>query len=317
MGKFFAILMIGLVVLIVASVGWQASKRIEWGGISGSLIDFFSIKLPPELRISASKIASQGTDVENKSPIQVTTRDGTTISGGAKVTVGKLRGGSEAISSLFQKVRLGGVQAPNTSGVGSEVSIYTSLGSGEKINITGWQIKTNTRTVAIIPQAIIDFPPNGLYKKGDIILESGHSVKIYGRNTVFPGNFRENKCMGFLFSMYKSSLDTISTDCPQPYNSDELITLPGACQNIIKSVWRCEIPTVEKKNEAARYNSSLCREILDRFNYGYCYEHHRNDTDFMEKQWRVWYGLAMEFDRYHDRVLLIDKEGKVVDEYIY
>jgi len=326
MGKFLAISIIGLVVFIIVAVGWQALKKIEWGDISGSTLDFFTIKLPPELRGSAEYQTTKMADIKNEVPITITTSGGLGTSvgnnsvitnSGVTVVVGKLKGGNEALSSAFGKVHLNGVHAPNTSGIGSEVSLSASLNSGEKINITGWQIKTNFRTVAIIPQAILDFPPSGLYKKGDIILEQGNSVRIYGRNTVFPGNFRENKCMGFLSSTYKTSVDTISTNCPQPYNSNELVTLPGACQTIIRSIWRCQTPSVEKVNEAARYNSSLCREILDRFNYGYCYNHHRGDSDFMEKQWRVWYGLALEFDREHDRVLLLDKDLKVVDEYIY
>jgi hypothetical protein len=45
---------------------------------------------------------------------------------------------------------------------------------------------------------------------------------------------------------------------------------------------------------------------------------YRNDLDFSTNEWRLWAGNQINiFDSTHDKVQLIDKFGKVVDEYTY
>ena len=51
-------------------------------------------------------------------------------------------------------------------------------------------------------------------------------------------------------------------------------------------------------------------------NYDGCVKAHQADTRFFTNVWNVWSGNRF-LDPLHDRVLLLDANGKLVDWYLY
>ena len=91
----------------------------------------------------------------------------------------------------------------------------------------------------------------------------------------------------------------------------------GRCQSFILSLGSCEEPTPSELNEYSVENDLGCRSYLDTLNYTGCYRTYRYTANFFSNEWRIWLNQAMPFDQQHDRVLLFDRNGLLVNEYVY
>lgn len=184
------------------------------------------------------------------------------------------------------------------------------------ISITGWKLRGNRNTEIYIPEALADYGYSGAGTAQNINLKAGDYAVFYSTRNPGIRNFRLNKCTGYLNSFLSFS-PQLPKNCPKPYTKNELALVSGQCQNFIRSLSNCSIPTADQKNRFSQIGNNPCRQLLDRFMYGYCYDNHRNDPDFFSHEWRIWLGISMPFDYYHDRVLLMDESGFLVDEYVY
>lgn len=222
------------------------------------------------------------------------------------------------LSPLWGEVVIKSVTPANPANYSKLNGFTLSAGkTNEKIVfISDWKIKSNRGTDLYIPKGISDYGFSGIGNPEPIGLRPNEYAVFYSTQSANVRNFRLNKCIGYLGNTY-SFTPALPKNCPLPYEKSELITLTGACQNFIRSLSKCKVPTANDKNRFANDSGGLCREILDRFNYGYCYEKHKNDADFFAREWRVWLGIPMPFDTSHDRLLLFDNAGLLVDEYVY
>lgn len=222
------------------------------------------------------------------------------------------------LSPLWGEISIKSVTPANPANY-SKLNGFT-LTAGKKnekmIFISDWKIKSNRGSDLYIPKGIADYSFSGIGNPEPIVLRPNEYAVFYSTQSANVRNFRLNKCIGFIGNTYSFS-PALPKNCPLPYEKSELATLTGECQNFIRSLSKCKIPTANDKNRFSNASNGLCREILDRFNYGYCYEKHKNDTDFFSREWRVWLGIPMPFDKSHDRLLLFDNAGLLVDEYIY
>ena len=190
-----------------------------------------------------------------------------------------------------------------------EVGLYANLAKGEFRNITGWTIKSNKGSF-IIPQAQEVYSFGGA--QGNINLQSGDKISFYPTNGP-KGNFRLNKCAGYIeeISPFTPSLPKT---CPYISRS-EITNFSGACQEYILSLRSCQEPSA---NPPIPLNDDACRNFLRKLNYVGCVEKYGKDSDFLSGDWRVWIGDQLNiFDPLHDKVQLLDRAGKVVDEYTY
>jgi len=221
------------------------------------------------------------------------------------------------LSIYFHKIRIASAQAPRNLFERGQFTLKAEHNLSEGINVTGWKIKTNSGREIFISRAIADYTPTNLPPEGDIILYPENYLNVYGwSNASFGGkNFRLNKCMGYLNSFYNFD-PRLPQNCPTP-NQSEIITFSGRCQNFIRSLGSCEVPTANQLNSFSGPADTSCRAYLEKLNYGYCYETNRHKNDFFSNEWRVWLNLPLPFDSEHDRLLLFDKAGKLVDEYVY
>ena len=216
------------------------------------------------------------------------------------------------LSPHFRKVRIASVSPGFRGGYARiELSAYLEEGS---INITGWRLEGN-RDAKVIPKAVPVYFPFGLPTEGDIILKSGDFVRIYSTSSSPLGqSVKLNKCFGYLENHYRTD-PPFGARCPAIERPSVIYTFTGQCQSYIFSLGSCEESTSNPPVPLTDYG---CREYLKRFNYKGCFDLHRNDADFLEREWRVWLGLNTNFlDFEHDRVLLFDRQGLLVDQYIY
>ncbi|KKU15571.1 hypothetical protein A3D55_02685 [Candidatus Jorgensenbacteria bacterium RIFCSPHIGHO2_02_FULL_45_20] len=221
------------------------------------------------------------------------------------------------LSLFYKKVSVSGFTRPSytTSRVG-KFTLRTSLKDGdEPIDITGWKIKGNRGGEVYVPQAIANYTPSASFTNSDIILGQGGSVSVYSNRSALGKNLRLNKCIGYLNNRYLFS-PKLPSNCPS-IDVKQSVTFSGECQSFLKAINRCEEPSAADKNRFTGPADAECRTFLDTLNYGGCYEKHKLDADFQSKEWRVWLDDEMPFDTQHDRLILFDKSGKVVNEYVY
>lgn len=191
-----------------------------------------------------------------------------------------------------------------------DIVLSSGLSNGEKLDITGWMLKPNKGGVLVIPKA------QGVYSFGgsqeDIYISAGDQVHLYSGRGI-KGNFRLNKCMGYL-EAEPPIVPPIPKECPSA-NRSEISNFSGACQDYILSLRTCENPTA---NPPVPISEDSCHAFLSKMNYDGCVKKYRNSADFLSREWRVWIEEQGNiFDSIHDKIQLIDSQGKIVDEFVY
>ncbi len=216
------------------------------------------------------------------------------------------------LSPYYGEVTVGSVY-PGTLWNTGQVSLYTSYSSKSGIDVTGWTIKSN-RGSLLIPQAILDYNPWGYGADSDIVLKNGGRLDIYNSTSPIGKNLRINKCMGFLNNTYKFS-PSLECSYAKSYSDSDISNLTGDCQNFISSLGGCTSPSVGQVSYFS--NEPACQAVLNNINYTGCYRENSNSSDFFSGRWIAWIPGTWSLDESHDRVLLFDKNGLLVDEYTY
>lgn len=216
------------------------------------------------------------------------------------------------LSPEYGRVKISGVSAAS-SWSSAQVTLSAAYGLKTPVDVTGWRVAYNKGDF-VIPQAVADYNPSGFETLNDIILGTGGVLYVYGNQSPVGQGLRMNECVGFLNNSYTFK-PSLPQNCASVYNRSEIATFSGACQSYILSLWGCAVPSANQFNSFS--NEPACQAILNRFNYSYCYNTHRADASFFSDDWRAWLGSPIYLDPSHDRVLLFDKNGLLVDEYIY
>lgn len=224
----------------------------------------------------------------------------------------------EDLSHYFGKITISYISPLRetffTSSAYSEVNIYTNLSQGEEVRITGWKVQSN-RDSFLIPKGVADYNPNLSYNEPvNIAIKSGDQVKIFSHSSARGLNLRLNQCTGYI----KDSTPEMPRNCPY-IGQSEIYTFTGECQSYIRTLGSCEFPI---HNPPIPYSDTACYDFLRQLNYQGCYNKYRSKPDFFSHEWRIWLATYPNpqkniFDPEHDRVLLFDREGKLVDEYVY
>jgi|SRR3989344_6258716 len=220
----------------------------------------------------------------------------------------------EQLSPDFQKILISSASASAWGDYPTTITVYSRLSKEENINITGWRIKSNRRELTI-PQAVGVYEPSGAAPEGDIILSGNEYVYIYSTRSPIGRNFRLNKCTGYLENTSDFE-PALPRSCPT-VKKEEISHLSGQCQSYIFSLGVCQPPNLDTYNSLPGTDQgNECRAFLSNINFNSCFTKYSRDSDFLSNQWRVWVNQNI-LDSQHDRLLLFDKEGKVVDDYIY
>ncbi|MFH1161780.1 MAG: hypothetical protein V1696_00660 [Candidatus Jorgensenbacteria bacterium] len=218
------------------------------------------------------------------------------------------------LSPFYGKVSLSSVALPSYYSGGGQFAIRADSSLSGPVDVGGWRLKGNRSEVRI--EAASPSMTVGPVNQSALTLRPGEELIAYGATSNYVAqirNVRLNKCTGYLNETYKLS-PRIPEQCPRPDRS-QYMTFSGGCQSYLYSLGACDTPTPAKMNELS-YDSA-CRAFLDVLNYGSCERRYRSDADFLQSGWRAWLINSLPFDVNHDRLLLFDREGLVVDEYVY
>lgn len=219
------------------------------------------------------------------------------------------------LSPHFNKFRISSV-SPGSATSNGKVSILNSLKEGERVDVTGWVLKAK-KASQYIPQAVAVYGPLGLDKPSDITLGKGEVLNIYTNKSPIGLNLRMNKCIGYLDTTINKFSPALPKNCPDPADDvSGLYSLSSRCEDYIDSLSRCVVPKIDSQVWLQGQGEYACREFLNKVNYKGCYDLHRVDADFLDKEWRVWTGTRF-LDPRHDRILLFDKQGLLVTEKSY
>jgi hypothetical protein len=211
------------------------------------------------------------------------------------------------LSPYFHEIRFAGIST-------YEISLYNYDNNAptSTIDITGWEIKTN-RGGEYLPQAVNIYDPLGANPPSDIILFTNQENNVYLYSNSSPVNVRANECMGYLDANSQFNPE-LPNSCPA-IDYSVITNFSGECQNYIESLGSCG--TVNMTDPRIPQYDYACQQYLEHnFTYSSCITNHDHDPNFLGDNWYVWMGSS-PLDEYHDNVVLLDKNGLVVDTYSY
>lgn len=223
------------------------------------------------------------------------------------VHISSVQRGSTVVSEEYAVIRYGG----SFFGFGT-----TKSNQALPVNITGWQIGT-PRSSAFIPRAFT-IPEIDLSER-DILLPPGGEAIIVTGTPAYTRNFRENQCVGY-FTESNSFTPGLSSSCPDRPGRSLLLDMKfnGACIDAIEGISSCRTPASRGPFAPAVVGQACLDFMNENFNYFGCVKNLRDRRDFLESTWRVSLKRGQKlFDPRHDRVLLRDESGLLVDEFEY
>ena len=218
-------------------------------------------------------------------------------------------------SPYFQKVKISSLSKDS-------ISLNTYLQDEEKINITGWKIKSGKGGELTIPQGAEVY--SGISTaNSDILIKKYDSIYIQSKSIPFGSNnrvFRPNKCFGYLAESYGSTFPlSYGKVCPK-INRDEICYFSKKCQDSILQLQSCRRFDFSK-NPQITYDSS-CIEYIRNYisqylNYEGCLNYYLKDENFLEKKWYIFAGYSIMCRCGKDTIYLYDKDGLLVDKRDY
>lgn len=217
------------------------------------------------------------------------------------------------LSPYYQKVTISGVRRARSSRTSAEQPSWVTLkaDAGDvPVVVTGWQVKTN-RSGFTMPRGVRVYHTTASPLE-NIELRKGEVANIYTSSSPLNANFIVNKCSGYLGKSYPFS-PPLPNSCPRP-KKGEIETFTGVCQEYILRLRTCD--TGNPNDSRVPSNDPSCRSFVSTLNYEGCVQRYQKDLDFFRKEWKVWSGSNF-LDPLHDRVLLLDSNGKLVDSYSY
>ena len=212
------------------------------------------------------------------------------------------------ISPHFGKVRITAVRVPQTPSPADYEQI--SISASGNIDLGEWYLTSN-RGIELIPYAVgsLDFALPQPARP--VSLRNGDVLNVYSTVSQVGVSFRLNACAGYLNNNYPFS-PPLPAECP-PINRRDIITFAGICQDYILSLNACESAS---RSRPVLSGDFACQSYIQSLNYQGCVNRHRYDADFLKNEWWAWTGDRI-LDPLHDRVLLFDRNGLLVDEYVY
>lgn len=184
----------------------------------------------------------------------------------------------------------------------------------ETIPIMGWTIENNKGIRHQIPSAFRI--PSFDSSPAPVELAEGDEVIITSSHPTSPTSFKENICTGY-FNESHPFTPSLDESCPEFSRQDlQRQGLNSMCIDVIERTPRCRQVTIGFE-EAAAGNDCIAFS-QSHLTYAGCVNDNRAKPDFFSNRWRVFLQRGSTlFDPVHDRVILRDKEGLIVDEYSY
>lgn len=214
-------------------------------------------------------------------------------------------------SPYFGKIKITYIRSKSST-YPSLITLSSWLKKGEKLNITNWRLRAYKKEITI-PQGIEKY--QSLVLPHDIFVKRGDKIFLIGGKSPLGRrkNFRLNKCFGYFLSSL-NFFPWFSKNCPKP-SLKEISHLNPYCQDFILRLSRCKIPDYSD-NFKVRANLECKSFIRETFNYNSCFKKHSKDEDFLKSYWYI-YTSPDVAHKLHDTLYLYDKNGLLVDKYLY
>src|SRR3989344_1772142 len=187
------------------------------------------------------------------------------------------------------------------------------------IPVTGWTLKSLITGIQVsIPKAAYLFFTGMINVEEDILLTGGDVMYLV---TGIPPNgtsFKVNKCSGYL-GQFQTFIPYLRNNCPKPRDED-LSGIPNTainsdCLDYIESMSQCRIPT---KSLPVNWGFECTNFIYEKINYPSCVNIHKNDSDFYQKEWRVYLKRSESiWKSKREIIILYDNLGMIVDTIKY
>lgn len=301
MNKFFVLLLAVFVIAVGVFVYQQGSEEVS----------FFKDLFRLQSATSTTATSSQGPLFSYGYSFPDSGSSTGTLIGTSPATKDIPKGfTSKQLSPYFKQVKISNVVARGNNGLFQSIVLRSSVTESQGVAVDGWTLKSN-RGGVVIPKAVRILSTVLPNQPGSLILKNNESVKLYSNSAPLRVSFRLNKCTGYL-STEPLLIPPPPRQCPPAARSD-IYTFTGACQDYIMSLRACEIPS---RTAPIPQDDFGCRNYLATVTYEGCVNRHRTDSDFLSSEWWAWIGRQF-LDETHDRLLLFDKKGLLVDEFVY
>lgn len=197
------------------------------------------------------------------------------------------------------------------------ISTQGSISSG--ITITGWSLESASSHLKVTIGSAASVPALGnLNTEAPVTITSGSVVYVTTGPSPSGSSFRTNKCTGY-FEQFQDFTPRLATECPRP--QDEMLLYPAqtannpACESYVKGLQQCTLTV----NAIPGNLGTSCQDfILNNLSYNGCIMAHKNDPDFSKNEWRIFINRQQElWKNTHDRILLLDENGKLVASVSY
>ncbi len=188
-----------------------------------------------------------------------------------------------------------------------------------QITVTGWRVESALTKQGVVIGSASELPfLGGASAEGPIVLHEDQELLLSTGRSPNGVSFRINKCVGY-FEQFQDFSPPLPRECPSPY--DEMLRYPYKtagnehCMDFIDGLDECTLTVTEIPPGVG----GQCQDfVLNTLSYQGCITDHKNDPDFYENEWRVFLGRNQElWGNTHDRILLLDENGKLVDSVSY
>lgn len=193
----------------------------------------------------------------------------------------------------------------NISSAQPSLIILNSSYSGEKVNFTGWKVKTSQGEF-VIPQGVEKY--NSYIPQNDIYISPSQTVYLVGAKSPLGANYRTNKCFGYLNQGFS---------CPSATKIESISNLTPYCQNYLSNCsYSCQNPNYSQNLKIA--TDYECVNYINRhFSYAGCFNDYSNSADFLGNTWYIYVGSKNLADPLHDTISLYNPSGILISQYSY
>ncbi len=203
------------------------------------------------------------------------------------------------------------------------VVLYTNGSNETPINITGWYLKSLlTKRGGTIGEGVrVIQSRQPWFSKDDIYLAPGDRAYVSSGGAAGIGtSFLTNICTGYLDTNQRFT-PSLPQECPLlededlarfdlAYNDFDDEDDYDACMDAIETIYSCE------REQPDRNLTDECKDFIREYaTYDGCVDLHKNDSDFLGNEWRIFLGSSRNelWRSEREAIGLFDREGRVVD----
>ncbi|MFH1402397.1 MAG: hypothetical protein ABIG87_02100 [Patescibacteria group bacterium] len=184
----------------------------------------------------------------------------------------------------------------------------------DKTQISDWKLRSAMTGAEIKIGNAVKLPyTSRTNTENAIFISNGDEIILTSGRSPIGFSFLVNKCSGYL-EQFQDFEPNLTKKCPLA--EDEEISAFGpnafndACFDFMDKISRCETPLkfpIDMQPECQNY-------LITNLNHNACIDNHKNDTDFLGNEWRIFLNREDELWKNKREIIeLIDNQGKLVD----